>query len=254
MERDAEINEMLGINDEALLETQLEDPSVAASQISPELVTGCKGFYNHAVKRVLDMALAMVLFVCLLPLYLVIAAAIVIDDGFPIAYRAKRGGYKGKTFYICKFRSMVNNADKIGGGTTAQNDKRITRVGNVIRKLKLDELLNLLNILKGEMSFIGPRPELLKYTEQYTGTEKLIFEVRPGLTDYSSIEFINLDEIVGSDNADEMYEKYVLPRKNKLRVKYAATVSFSTDAKLFMLTIWKVLGKSYGYLVKKEHR
>ena len=149
---------------------------------------------------------------------------------------------------------MVSNADKIGGGTTAQNDKRITRVGRVIRKLKLDEILNIINILKGEMSFIGPRPELLKYTEQYTGTEKLIFEVRPGITDYSSIEFINLDEIVGSDNADEMYEEYVLPRKNKLRVKYAATVSFSTDVKLFVLTIWKVVDKGYGYLFKKEHR
>ena len=253
MEQSTGINNMAYINDNSL-EAQLADNSVAASQISVELVTGYKGVYNRIVKRALDVVLAVALLVCLLPLYLLIAVAIVIDDGFPIAYRAKRGGYKGRTFYICKFRSMVSNADKIGGGTTAQNDKRITRVGRVIRKLKLDEILNIINILKGEMSFIGPRPELLKYTEQYTGTEKLIFEVRPGITDYSSIEFINLDEIVGSDNADEMYEKYVLPRKNKLRVKYAATVSFPTDVKLFFLTIGKVLGKGYGYLVKKEHR
>ena len=243
MEQSTGINNMAYINDNSL-EAQLADNSVAASQISAELVTGYKGVYNRIVKRALDVVLAVVLLVCLLPLYLLIAVAIVVDDGFPIAYRAKRGGYKGRTFYICKFRSMVSNADKIGGGTTAQNDKRITRVGRVI----------IINILKGEMSFIGPRPELLKYTEQYTGTEKLIFEVRPGITDYSSIEFINLDEIVGSDNADEMYEKYVLPRKNKLRVKYAATVSFPTDVKLFFLTIGKVLGKGYGYLVKKEHR
>ncbi len=235
-------------------EAQLADNAVAASQISAELVTSYKGVYNRIVKRALDIVLAVVLLICLLPLYLIISVMIVLDDGLPISYRAKRGGYKGRTFYICKFRSMVNNADKIGGGTTAQNDKRITRIGRVIRKLKLDEILNIVNILKGEMSFIGPRPELLKYTEQYTGTEKLIFEVRPGITDYSSIEFINLDEIVGSDNADEMYDKYVLPRKNKLRVKYAATVSLSTDVKLFVLTIWKVLGKGYGYLFRKEHR
>lgn len=253
MEQSTGINNMAYINDNSL-EAQLADNSVAASQISAELVTGYKGVYNHIVKRALDVVLAIALLVCLLPLYLLIAVAIVVDDGFPIVYRARRGGYKGRTFYICKFRSMVNNADRIGGGTTAQNDKRITRVGRVIRKLKLDEILNIINILKGEMSFIGPRPELLKYTEQYTGTEKLIFEVRPGITDYSSIEFINLDEIVGSDNADEMYEKYVLPRKNKLRVKYAATVSFSTDVKLFVLTTWKVLDKGYGYLFKKEHR
>lgn len=253
MEQSTGINDMAYING-STLEAQLADNSVAASQISAELVTGYQRVYNRIVKRALDVALAVVLLICLLPLYLFIAVAIVIDDGFPIAYRAKRGGYKGRIFNICKFRSMVNNADKIGGGTTAKNDKRITRVGRVIRKLKLDEILNIVNILKGEMSFIGPRPELLKYTEQYTGTEKLIFEVRPGITDYSSIEFINLDEIVGSDNADEMYEKYVLPRKNKLRVKYAATVSFQTDVRLFVLTIWKVLGKGYGYLFKKEHR
>lgn len=247
------IDNMAYINGDSL-EAQLADNSVAASQINAELVTGYKGVYNRIVKRALDVVLAVVLLVCLLPLYLLIAVAIVVDDGFPVAYRAKRGGYKGRIFNICKFRSMVNNADKIGGGTTAQNDKRITRTGSIIRKLKLDEILNIVNILKGEMSFIGPRPELLKYTEQYTGTEKLIFEVRPGITDYSSIAFINLDEIVGSYNADEMYEKYVLPRKNKLRVKYAATVSFSTDVKLFFLTIGKVLGKGYGYLFKKEHR
>ena len=93
------------------------------------------------------------------------------------------------------------------------------------------------------MSFIGPRPELLQYTDQYKGTEKLIFEVRPGITDYSSIEFINLDEIVGGSNADEMYEEYVLPKKNKLRVRYAATVSFRTDCRLFILTVGKVLEK-----------
>lgn len=236
------------------LEMQLSDSSISASQIAQSTVTGYRGIYNRVIKRVLDMALALVLLVCLLPLYLIIAIAIAIDDGFPIAYRAKRGGYKGKTFYIYKFRSMVKDADKIGGGTTARNDKRITKVGKVLRKLKLDETLNILNVLAGEMSFIGPRLELLKYTEQYTGTEKLIFEVRPGMTDYSSIEFINLDEIVGTDNADEKYERYVLPRKNKLRVKYAANVSFSTDAKLFMQTVQKVLGKAYSYLIKKEHR
>ena len=152
MEQSTGINNMAYINDNPL-EAQLADNSVAASQISAELVTGYKGVYNRLVKRALDVVLAVVLLVCLLPLYLLIAVAIVVDDGFPIAYRAKRGGYKERTFYICKFRSMVSNADKIGGGTTAQNDKRITRVGRVIRKLKLDEILNIINILKGEEAY-----------------------------------------------------------------------------------------------------
>ena len=101
------------------------------------------------------------------------------------------------------------------------------------------------------MSFIGPRPELLRYVNQYEGDEKLIMQVRPGITDFSSIEFINLDEVVGSGNADEMYEKYVLKRKNKLRIKYANEVSFGTDCKLFFHTVWGVVKKSTKFIVKK---
>lgn len=149
---------------------------------------------------------------------------------------------------------MVKDADRIGGGTTALNDPRITKVGNFLRKTKLDEIPQLFNIIGGSMSFIGPRPELLKYVEQYTGEEEKILMVRPGITDYSSVEFINLDEIVGSGNADEMYEKYVLKRKNELRIKYADEVSFSTDCKLFLNTVGSVIKKAFGFIVLKEHR
>lgn len=180
--------------------------------------------------------------------------AILLEDGRPVFYRPLRGGYKNKPFRIFKFRTMIKNADKIGGSTTAMHDPRITKVGGFLRKTKLDETANLINILIGTMSFIGPRPELLKYTDQYIGEEKEILEVRPGVTDFSSIEFINLDEIVGSGNADKMYEKYVLKKKNELRIKYAETVSFGTDCKIFFTTIWKVLQKAFGYIVKKKHR
>ena len=98
------------------------------------------------------------------------------------------------------------------------------------------------------MSFVGPRPELLQYTQAYEGDEKLILEVRPGITDYSSLEFISLDEIVGADDADEMYEKYVLKRKNELRIRYAREVSFRTDAKLFCRTVVCVLQKAVRVL------
>ena len=104
------------------------------------------------------------------------------------------------------------------------------------------------------MSFVGPRPELLRYTNQYKGVEKLILEVRPGITDYSSIEFINLDEIVGSGNADEIYEQKVLPKKNRLRIKYAADVSLRTDIKIFFMTVYKVIEKAFGFLFKGKHR
>ena len=104
------------------------------------------------------------------------------------------------------------------------------------------------------MSLIGPRPELLKYVNQYEGEEKDILQVRPGITDFSSIEFINLDEIVGGENADEMYEKYVLKKKNELRVKYAHTVSFTTDVYILFKTLGAVFNKAFGFIVKKEHR
>lgn len=232
--------------DRELLERQLKDDTITADQISPELVTGCRGIYNRVVKRGMDFVLALILFIITLPILLLIAALIAADSGLPVFYRAQRGGYRQKPFRIFKFRTMVKNADKIGGGTTALNDSRITRVGAFLRKTKLDEFANLLSILAGNMSFIGPRPELLQYTSRYKGTELMIHEVRPGITDYSSIEFINLDEIVGGSNADEMYEKHVLPKKNKLRVKYAATVSFWTDCRLFFLTVGKVLEKMAG--------
>lgn len=213
-----------------------------------------KSIYNLYVKRIIDVVLSGFILLITWPLYLFIGLAIVCETGFPVFYRADRGGYQNKPFKIMKFRSMVQNADQIGGGTTALHDSRITKVGNFLRKTKLDEIPQFIQVFTGKLSIVGPRPELLRYTEQYTGEEKLILKVRPGITDYSSIEFINLDEIVGGENADEMYEKYVLKRKNELRVKYAKNVSFKTDVEIFAKTAFSVLKKAYGFLFKKEHR
>ena len=213
------------------------------------------GIYNRIIKRFIDILISGIALLILWPLYFVIGLAIAIEDGFPVFYRAPRGGYKNRPFKICKFRSMVKNADKIGGGTTALHDSRITKVGNFLRKTKLDEIPQLGQVFLGKMSLIGPRPELLKYVKQYEGEEKDILQVRPGIADYRPIEFINLDEILGGEaDADEVYEERVLPEKNKLRVRYAHTVSFSTDTKLLFLTLWKVIEKAYGFIVKKEHR
>lgn len=222
--------------------------------VDESLIVGYKGIYNRFFKRVVDFILSVILLVILSPVILILSAAVVIDSGFPVFYRAQRGGYNNKPFRIFKFRTMVKNADQIGGGTTALNDSRITKVGNFLRKTKLDEVANLISIVKGDMSFIGPRPELLRYTDAYEGVEKYILKVRPGITDYSSIEFINLDEIVGAENADEYYEKYVLKKKNLLRVKYAATVSFSTDFKLFFMTVGDVVKKALGFIFGKKDK
>ena len=211
-------------------------------------------FYNRFIKRLLGLVIAIILFLILLPVLLIIALAIIVDSGTPILYKADRGGYGGKTFQIYKFRTMIKDADKIGGGTTALNDSRITKIGHFLRKIKLDEVPQLINIIKGEMSFVGPRPELLRYTSQYDDIEKYISKVRPGITDFSSIEFINLDEIVGGDNADEMYEKYVLKRKNLLRIKYVATISFAVDCKLFYMTVIRTIQKAIKIIFKVGDR
>ena len=209
-----------------------------------------QGVYNRYVKRVIDFIVALFLLILSSPLFLIISLIIIIDTGFPVFYKPLRAGYKNKPFHIYKFRTMVKDADK-GDGTTALNDPRITRSGKILRKLKLDEIPQFINVLNGTMSFIGPRPELLRYTEQYIDEEKLILEVRPGITDFSSIEFINLDEIVGEENPDEMYEKYVLKKKNELRVKYSKEVSAKTDAMLFINTCLQVLKKAIHVIRKK---
>ena len=221
-------------------------------QTNPE--KAYNSIYNRYIKRVLDILISGAALLVLWPAYLVIGLLIAAEDGLPVFYRAERGGYRGQTFRICKFRTMVKNADKIGGGTTSLRDPRITKVGNFLRKTKLDEIPQLGQVFLGKMSLIGPRPELLRYVNQYQGEELEILQVRPGITDYSSVEFINLDEIVGAENADEMYEKYVLKKKNALRVKYARTVSFRTDAYILFKTLAAVLEKAFGFIVKKEHR
>lgn len=213
-----------------------------------------EGVYNKYIKRLLDIIITGIALCFLWPFYLIISLLILLEDGRPVFYRADRGGYKGKNFRICKFRSMVRNADKIGGGTTALHDPRITKVGNFLRKTKLDEIPQIGQVFLGKMSLIGPRPELLQYTNQYTGEEKDILQVRPGITDFSSVKFINLDEIVGGENPDEIYEKYILKKKNQLRIQYAHRVSIKTDIYILFVTLGAVFHKAFGFLIRKEHQ
>lgn len=207
-------------------------------------------FYSLVVKRALDILLALVLLIPGLVLMLPIALAVKLDSRGPVLYRAPRGGYRNKTFLIFKFRTMVQDADKTGG-TTALNDARVTRVGHILRKTKLDEIPQLLNILKGDMSFIGPRPELLLYTMQYNKEQECILWVRPGISDESSLVYINQDELVGPENPVENYEKYILPQKNAMRVAYARNQSFALDARLFIRTLLGVFRKARR-VVKEE--
>lgn len=210
--------------------------TVASPYSADGLRRKTSGSYNLTVKPVIGRVLAIPLLLILSPLLAVISLAVVVDTGFPIFYRGERGGWCGNPFRIYKFRTMVRDADRIGGGTTALSDPRITRVGALLRRTKLDEFPQLINIIRGDMCFVGPRPELLRYTSQYAGLEEFILQVRPGITDFSSIEYINLDEVVGGADADAVYERDVLRHKNALRIKYVAEMSPLTDLRLFAVT------------------
>ncbi len=183
--------------------------------------------------------------VTLSPVLTAITVLILVTGGKPIFYLGKRVGRYGKDFNIIKFRTMVFNAEK-SGTTTALNDPRITSTGRVLRKTKLDELPQLFNILKGDMSFVGPRPEVEEHTKEYTEEERCILMVPPGLTDYASIRFISLDEVLGSKNPHLVYLSGVRDKKNALRLKYVRECSFGVDLKIICLTIFALVKKVSG--------
>ena len=190
-------------------------------------------------KRLFDLFMSFFGIIFLSPILLFIAVSVKFSSKGTILYRGERSGLFGKSFNILKFRTMVMNAD-LGAGTTSRNDKRITYVGNILRRYKLDELPQLINVFFGDMSFVGPRPELKKYTNQYQGEEKLILSVRPGITDFSSVKFSNLNELIDDDNPDASFEKKILSEKNRLRLQYVNECNFWLDIKLIFLTILRI--------------
>ena len=198
-------------------------------------------FFHKIIKRSIDLILSILGILLMLPIFIIITVSVKISSTGRVFYLGKRIGMNGKPFKIIKFRTMKENSDK-GPSTTSRNDYRITFVGRFLRKHKLDELPQLFNILIGEMSIVGPRPELKKYTDLYKGNEKLILTVRPGLTDISSIYFLNLDELIDDKNPDQSFEKKILLKKNFLRVEYVKKQSLLLDLKLILKTLVKLFG------------
>jgi len=190
----------------------------------------------RSFKRVFDLFFALLGLVLFGPLIVVIILLIRIDSPAPAFYRGVRVGLNGVKFRIFKFRTMVEDAEKTGGLSTALNDSRLTRIGRFLRKYKLDELPQLINIIFGEMSFVGPRPQVEQYTILYNEKEKIILSAKPGLTDYASIKFVNLDKILGDGRVDEKYYREIEPEKNKLRIKYVKNRSMWVDFKIIIQT------------------
>ena len=194
------------------------------------------------IKRTFDLVISVLGLVFLVPLFIIIAVWIKIDSRGPVFYRGIRVGLNGKLFRIYKFRSMVLDAEKLGASSTSANDLRVTKVGASIRKRKLDEMPQLINVFIGDMSFVGPRPEVKKFVDMYTEEEKMILTVRPGITDWASIW--NSDEgaiLAGSTDPDRDYLEKIRPEKIRLQLKYVNERSFLTDIKIILLTLKIIL-------------
>jgi lipopolysaccharide/colanic/teichoic acid biosynthesis glycosyltransferase len=197
-------------------------------------------FWALCVKRLLDILLSAGILIIIWPLLLYVALVVKLTSPGRVFYRGLRSGLHNKSFRILKFRTMVSNAESCGGATTGTNDPRVTSIGALLRKTKLDELPQLLNVFRGEMSLVGPRPEVIEYTSQYQGEELLIMSMRPGITDYASIEFADLDDRVGSEDPDDYFRKHILPRKNELRVAYVKNWSLAGDFNILRRTFVRV--------------
>ncbi|MGB2844881.1 MAG: sugar transferase [Candidatus Aminicenantaceae bacterium] len=190
------------------------------------------------MKRSFDIILSFVGLLVLAPLITIIAFLIKRENSGPVFYRGKRVGRFGNLFKMYKFRTMVVDAEKLGGSSTADDDPRITKIGRLLRKFKLDELPQLINVLKSEMSFVGPRPEVQHYVDMFTEEEKIILDVRPGITDWASLW--NPDEgaiLAGSLDPEKAYMKKIRPQKLKLQMKYVRERSFWSDLKIIFLTL-----------------
>jgi len=196
------------------------------------------------MKRTFDVVFSFLGLVILSPILLIVSIIIRKEDRGPVIYKSKRTGLSGRTFTMFKFRTMIVDADKAGPGSTSDSDIRITRIGRILRKYKIDEIPQLFNVLTGQMSFVGPRPEIKKFTDLYTDEEKLILSVKPGITDWASIW--NSDEgkiLDGSLDPDKAYLELIRPEKIRLQLKYVKNHNFFIDLKIIFLTLKKIIIK-----------
>lgn len=192
-------------------------------------------------KRVFDLTITITGLILLSPFYLITSLVIKLYDFGPVFYRAERVGLNGIIFRMYKFRTMIVNADKAGPSSASASDRRITHPGKFLRKFKIDEMPQLINVITGDMSIIGPRPEEKKFTDMFSEAEKIILSVKPGITDWASIWNSNESEILeGHDDPDKAYIEIIRPKKILLQLKYVDNCNFFIDLKIFLLTVVKI--------------
>jgi lipopolysaccharide/colanic/teichoic acid biosynthesis glycosyltransferase len=192
-------------------------------------------------KRAFDLAASMVGLIVLSPLLLGCAVAAKLHDGGPMLFRHRRVGRGGEEFQMLKFRSMMVDADKIGGPLTVGADARITPIGRILRKSKLDELPQLFNVLAGEMSFVGPRPEVAKYVALYNADERRVLELTPGITDPASIAFAGENELLAAQpDPERYYIETIMPRKIAINLAYAENATVFSDVFTILKTFVRI--------------
>ncbi|MCX8144590.1 MAG: sugar transferase [Bacteroidia bacterium] len=193
------------------------------------------------LKRLFDIVFSIIILIVLFPLFLIISLWIIIDDGFPVFYLQERIGKDFKPFKLIKFRTMYKDADKKGLLTVSSKDNRITPSGYYLRKFKLDELPQFINVLKGEMSIVGPRPEVKKYVELYNDEQKKVLSVKPGITDEASLKYIDENDVLArSENPEWTYINEVMPEKLKINLKYIKNQNLLYDLKIIFWTAKKM--------------
>ena len=193
------------------------------------------------LKRLFDIVFSIIILIVLFPLFLIISLWIIIDDGFPVFYLQERIGKDFKPFKLIKFRTMYKDADKKGLLTVSSKDNRITPSGYYLRKFKLDELPQFINVLKGEMSIVGPRPEVKKYVELYNDEQKKVLSVKPGITDEASLKYIDESDVLArSENPEWTYINEVMPEKLKINLQYIKNQNLLYDLKIIFWTAKKM--------------
>lgn len=194
------------------------------------------------MKRLFDIVVSFIILCCFFPFGILLSIAIAIESRGGVFYGQERIGKNGVPFRLWKFRTMRKDADKLGKLTVGMRDPRITRVGLFIRKVKLDEFPQFLNVLSGEMSIVGPRPEVKEYVDLYTEDQREVLKVKPGITDYASLEYFKENELLGqSENPRETYINEVMPAKIELNKKYIASPGIGTDLKIMWKTFLKIV-------------
>ncbi len=195
-------------------------------------------------KRCFDLFSSFFGILLLSPIFLIVAIAIKCSSKGPVLFKQERVGKGGKTFKIMKFRSMIVDAEAKGMQITTDGDNRITKVGKFIRKTKIDELPQLFNVFIGQMSFVGPRPEVPKYVAMYNEEQRQVLSVKPGITDLASIEFRNENDLLdGDDDPETKYIQEIMPAKLELNIKYISKAGFFYDIGLIFKTIGKVISE-----------